>query len=222
MTFYLIIVIVSLVLGVGLEMHINHTYDDWSKVALQKDTKTGAQAAKDMLRINGVTHVEINRIQGKLSDNYDPKTNVLNLSGTNFAHASVAALAVACHEAGHAVQHAQGNFFVRLRSALVPVVNFINRSWIILVILGLFFHIAALPIAGVISFAASTLFELVTLPVEFDASRRAVAYIQSAGYDQNTVDGAKKVLRAAAFTYIASAFISVLYLLEYLSYFDND
>ena len=163
----------------------------------------------------------IEAIGGELTDNYDPRSNVLHLSQGNLRGGSVASAAVACHEAGHAVQHARGYVPVRIRSALVPVVNFTSNAWMIVFFLGIAMGAAGLTRFAIALFAFSVIFQIVTLPVEFDASRRAVAYVERGDLGPQAVRGAKKVLVAAALTYVAAALVSVLQLLYYLSKTDR-
>jgi Zn-dependent membrane protease YugP len=159
--------------------------------------------------------VGIARIGGHLTDNYDPRSNMLNLSNDNYGRGTVASVAVACHEAGHAIQNATGYSLMRLRTALVPAVTFTSRTWGLLFIAGIMFNIMGLLQLAVAFFAVSVLFHLVTLPVEIDASRRAVQYLGTVSdIDQA---GAKEVLTAAALTYVAAALISVLQLMYYMS-----
>lgn len=178
---------------------------------------TGADVARRMLSDQNVGGVGIEGIGGELTDNYDPRTNVLHLSGANLHGGSVASAAVACHEAGHAVQHAHNYVPVKIRSALVPVVNFTSNAWVLVFILGMAVGQAGLLTLAIALFAFSVLFQIVTLPVEFDASRRAVAYIERSGLGPQAVRGAKKVLTAAALTYVAAALVSVLQLLYYIA-----
>lgn len=212
---YLLLVIVSTVLGLVTQNYIKSTYAKWSKVPLDT-ARTGADVARGMLSAEGVSGVGIEGIGGELTDNYDPRSNVLHLSAANLHGGSVASAAVACHEAGHAVQHARGYVPVKIRSALVPVVNFTSNAWILVFILGMAVGQAGLLTLAIALFAFSVIFQIVTLPVEFDASRRAVAYIERSGMGESAVRGAKKVLAAAALTYVAAALVSVLQLLYYI------
>ena len=158
----------------------------------------------------------ITLVPGHLTDYYDPRDNNLHLSEENRSGGSVASVAVACHEAGHAIQTARGYLPYRLRSALVPVVNFAQQTWVIVLVVGVALRLAGLTQLAIILFAFSVLFQLVTLPVEIDASRRAVAYLKGAG---TVIDerGARQVLTAAALTYVAAALVSVMQLLYLLS-----
>lgn len=195
---YLLLIVVSTILGMATQGYIKSTYAKWSKVPLDSSL-TGADVARRI----------------------DPRSNVLHLSQGNLRGGSVASAAVACHEAGHAVQHARGYVPVRIRSALVPVVNFTSNAWMIVFFLGIAMGAAGLTRFAIALFAFSVIFQIVTLPVEFDASRRAVAYVERSGLGPQAVRGAKKVLVAAALTYVAAALVSVLQLLYYLSKTDR-
>lgn len=213
---YWLIVIVSLVLGMVTQGYINRQYKRWSKVRLSSG-ETGADVARRMLRDEGATQVGVTRVEGHLTDFYDPRDNMLHLSDENLSGGSVASAAVACHEAGHAVQHARGYVPVKIRTALVPVVNFTSNVWMLLLMLGMFLGSMGLARLAVWLFAFSVLFQLVTLPVEFDASHRAVEYLANgSGLSPEAEEGARKVLTAAALTYVAAALVSVLQLLYYL------
>lgn len=213
---YLALVLISLVLGLATQSYINRTYNTWSKVRSGSGA-TGADIARRMLDAEGCASVGIRSTPGRLTDHYDPRDNNLYLSADNQRGGSVASVAVACHEAGHAVQRERGYAFMKMRQALVPVVNFASQAWMIIFFIGLFTSFTQLYTVAIVLFAFSVLFQLVTLPVEFDASRRAVAYIERSGMSQTDVRGAKKVLTAAALTYVASALTSVLQLLYLLS-----
>lgn len=213
---YLGIIILSIVLGGITQSYINSQYKKWSRVPASMG-KTGAQVARAMLDSSGASSVGIGAVDGHLTDYYDPRDNNLHLSSENYEGGSVASVAVACHEAGHAVQTAKGYAFGRFRTALVPVVNFTSRTWAIVLVIGMVLGIAGLTQLAV---AFSVLFQLVTLPVEIDASRRAVRYLSTAGggIDER---GARQVLTAAALTYVAAALISVLQLLYLLGRTDD-
>lgn len=216
---YLVIVVVSLVLGLLTQAYIKRAYAKWSRVPASI-SGTGAEVARRMLDEGGAGEVGIDRIGGELTDNFNPRDGRLHLSQGNFSGASVASVAVACHEAGHAVQAAKGYPMYRLRASLVPVVSFASNFWGLLLMLGIFMNVSGLVTVAIWLFAATVVFSLVTLPVEIDASRRAVAYLgkHGAGLDQR---GARQVLTAAALTYVASALISVLQLLYYLNRYGN-
>lgn len=211
---YLALVIASLVLGMATQGYINSTYKTWSRV--RSDGASGADVARRMLDANGCSNVGIKRVAGHLTDHYDPRDNCLYLSDENLSGGSVASIAVACHEAGHAIQRAEGYAMMKVRAALVPVVNFSQSAWMIVFILGVAMNIAGLTTLAIVLFAFSVLFQLVTLPVEFNASRRAIAYIQASGMGEHNVRGARRVLTAAALTYVAAALTSILQLLYLL------
>lgn len=212
---YWAIVILSVVLGGATQAYINNSYDKWSRVKSGL-TSTGAEVARRMLDEGGARACGIGRTQGHLTDHYRPSDNNLYLSEENYSGGSVASVAVACHEAGHAVQTAKGYFFGRFRTALVPVVNFTQSIWMLVFIAGVFLNVAGLKMAAIGLFAFSVLFQLVTLPVEIDASRRAVKFLSENG-SADDEQGSRQVLTAAALTYVSAALISVLNLMYLLS-----
>lgn len=212
---YLLVLIVSMVLGFATQAYINSTYKKWSKVRGSFGA-TGAQVAKRMLDTSGAQTVGIVHVAGHLTDYYDPRDNNLHLSDENMQAGSVASVAVACHEAGHAVQNAQGYFPMKFRAALVPVVNFTQQTWSLLFFAGLLFNWLGLVQLAIAFYAFSVIFQLVTLPVEINASRRAVQYLGSAGTGLDE-KGARQVLTAAALTYVAAALVSIIQLLYLLS-----
>jgi len=216
---YLGIVVLSIVLGGIMQAYINSQYKKWSRVPASTG-RTGAQVARQMLDSEGAPNVGIGRVDGHLTDYYDPRDNNLHLSSENFEGGSVASVAVACHEAGHAVQTAKGYAFGKFRTALVPVVNFTQQIWIVVLIIGMALGLVGLTQLAVALFAFSVLFQLVTLPVEIDASKRAVKYLSTAG---GAIDekGARQVLTAAALTYVAAALISVLQLVYLMGRTDS-
>lgn len=217
---YMLLVLVSTVIGLAAQGYINSTYRTWSRVPAAG--ATGADVARRMLDANGCHAVDIKRVNGHLTDHYDPRDNSLHLSSENLTGGSVASVAVACHEAGHAAQKAHGYAMMKVRTALVPMVNFTQNTWMLVLMLGLFMNIAGLTTLAIVFFAFSVVFQLVTLPVEIDASRRAVAYIEQSGMGEVDVRGAKKVLTAAALTYVAAALTSILQLLYLLARTNDD
>lgn len=217
---YMLLVLVSTVIGLAAQGYINSTYRTWSRVPAAG--ATGADVARRMLDANGCHAVDIKRVNGHLTDHYDPRDNSLHLSSENLTGGSVASVAVACHEAGHAAQKAHGYAMMKVRTALVPVVNFTQNTWMLVLMLGLFMNIAGLTTLAIVFFAFSVVFQLVTLPVEIDASRRAVAYIEQSGMGEVDARGAKKVLTAAALTYVAAALTSILQLLYLLARTNDD
>ncbi len=176
---------------------------------------TGTDAARKILDDNGLYNVRIEHINGNLTDHYDPSANVIRLSDATAYSDSVAAIGVAAHEAGHAVQHAVGYVPIKVRNAIVPAVNICSRLSMPLFILGLILGYANLANIGIILFSGALVFQLVTLPVEFDASRRAIKILNSSAMlDEEELRGAKKVLFAAAMTYVAAVLASALQLLR--------
>lgn len=211
---YLLIVVVSFVIGLAAQTYINRTYRTWAKVP--SDGASGSEVARMMLDEGGCSEVGIRSTPGTLTDHYDPRDNNLYLSEDNLRGGSVASVAVACHEAGHAVQREQGYAFMRMRQALAPVVSFTQNMWMIVFLLGVALNVAGLQTLSIALFAFSVVFQLVTLPVEIDASRRAVAYIERSGMREVNARGARKVLTAAALTYVAAALTSIMQLLYLL------
>ena len=211
---YYLVALVALVIGAIAQAYIRSTYKKWSKVPANVPG-TGADVARRMLAEGGAGEVGITRVGGSLTDHYDPRDNRLHLSDDNYRGASVASVAVACHEAGHAIQAAEGFGLYRLRSALVPAVNIAQQGWVLVLVLGVMLNAFSLVQLAILLFAVSVVFQLVTLPVEVDASRRAVAYLSQngAGLDE---EGARRVLTAAALTYVAAALTSIIQLLYLL------
>lgn len=212
---YYVVALVALALGLVAESLIKHTYARWSRVPAGIGG-TGADVARRMLDSEGASQVCIGHASGFLSDHYDPRDNSLHLSADNFSGGSVASVAVACHEAGHAVQRSCGFAFYRLRCALVPVVNLAQSSWTIVLLGGVLLNLAGLVRLAIALFAFSVLFNVVTLPVEIDASRRGLAFLRDNGC-QVDERGARQVLVAAALTYVAAALSSLLQLLYLVS-----
>lgn len=216
---YLLIVLISLALGGITQAYIKSTYNKWSKVPSHVGA-TGATVARRMLDEGGAGNVGITSVAGTLTDYFDPRDNNLHLSNDNYQGASVASLAVACHEAGHAVQTAKGYVPGKLRTALVPVVNFSQQMWMIVFLAGMVMRLMGLVRIAIVLFAFTVIFQIVTLPVEIDASRRAVRYLDGC-LPADEVGGARQVLTAAALTYVASALVSVLNLLYLLARSDR-
>ena len=223
-TFGYLFVIVASVFALIANALVNSTFKRYSAQFTRRGL-TGAEAAQRVLTDNGVTGVRIAQTQGKLTDHYDPRDNTIYLSESVYGAASTAAIGVAAHEAGHAVQHAQGYFPIRLRNAIVPVTNFGSRLSIPLILIGLALSAYAgtdfgynIALVGVFLYSFCVLFQLVTLPTEFNASRRAIRAIETGGIlDPEEVSGAKKTLTAAAMTYVAALAVSVLQFLRLLA-----
>ncbi len=213
-----IIMILVMVASLIIQTTLNSKFEKYSRVPSPHNL-TGAQVAKYMLEQNGIYDVDIQCIKGKLTDHYNPKDNSINLSEGVYHGASIAAIAVAAHETGHALQHAQGYAPVRLRSALVPVVSFASNTvqWVLLLGVLLLNVFPALLWLGIALFALTTLFSFVTLPVEINASRRAVAWLEGAGVvDMQTKPMAQDALKWAAYTYVIAALGSLATLFYYI------
>ncbi len=210
-----VILIPALLLALWAQAKVRSTYSEWSEVRTAKGL-TGAAAAEAILRTYGIS-VDIQRIPGALTDHYDPRTRVLRLSDAVYDSPSVAAVGVAAHECGHAIQHAEGYFPLAIRNAIVPVVSFGSHLAFPLFIVGLVFSVPALVKLGILLFAGVVAFHVITLPVEFDASRRAISILRQTGLLlPEEVEGAKEVLTAAAMTYVAAAAMAVLNLIRLL------
>ncbi len=214
---YWILLIPVLLLSLYAQARVSSSFSRYSR---ERSRVTGAQAACAVLRAHGVHDVAIRPCRGKLTDHYDPRDNSIYLSEPVYNAATVAAVGVAAHEAGHAVQYAVGYGPVRVRSAIIPVTRFGSQFAFIALMLGLALYSQPMFLIGIVLFGLTTLFQLVTLPVEFDASARALATIEGAGLlDEEAQKGAKKVLTAAALTYVAALLMSLLQLLRYLLIF---
>ena len=213
---YFIFMLPALIISLWAQFKVKTTFDKFSHVSNSKGL-TGAQAAYRVLADNGITNVKIERISGSLSDHYDPKTNVIRLSETVYGSTSVSAIGVAAHEAGHAVQEAEKYAPMKFRAFLVPATNIGSSLSMPLIIAGLLIptYYQFFVQLGILFFSLSVLFQLVTLPVEFNASRRAIRALESGNllYDQE-LDGAKKVLKAAAMTYLAASITAILSLIR--------
>lgn len=218
---YLILVLPAVIFSLWASIRVNTTFKKYSKIRSMRGI-TGAEAARRVLDANGLQHIRIEQIPGNLTDHYDPRSDVIRLSESVYGNTSVAAVGVACHEAGHAVQHAENYAPVKIRAAIIPVTNIGSRLAIPLIILGILLNSLAsapefLVIAyiGVACYGLCTLFQLVTLPTEFDASRRALRCIESYGIlGSEEIGGARRVLTAAAMTYIAALAVSLMQLLR--------
>ncbi|MBQ8400584.1 MAG: zinc metallopeptidase [Clostridia bacterium] len=212
---YLLFCVPPLLLAMWAQYKVKSTFARYSKAASERGM-TGRDAARLILDANGLTGVAVSQIAGELTDHFDPKDNVIRLSDPVYNVRSVAAVGVAAHEAGHAVQYAVGYAPMKWRSALVPVTNIGSNLAMPLVLLGIVLSFEMLAYVGVILFSATAIFQLVTLPVELDASRRALAALEGSGMSAEGVKGAKKVLTAAALTYVAALLTAVGNLLRLL------
>jgi len=218
---YLLMMLPVLLISLYAQYKVKSSFNKYSKVRNRRGL-TGAMAAEAVLRANGIHDVRIEQVRGSLTDHYDPKSNVIRLSESVYGSPSIAAVGVAAHEAGHAVQYAVGYGPVHIRSAMVGVTNIGSQMGIILLMIGLLLNAASLFFIGIILFSLTAVFQLVTLPVEFNASRRAMNAIDGAALlDDEEAAGAKKVLSAAALTYVAALLTSVMQLLYYISRFNG-
>lgn len=193
---------------------VKSTFEKYAKMPSQS-RMTGAQVASEILRANGIYDVQVEHVPGQLSDHYDPRSKTLRLSDVVYGSTSVAAIGVAAHEVGHAIQHARGYAPLQLRSAIVPVASIGSNLGPIMLLAGFLIGFIQLAWLGVAFFAAGTLFALVTLPVEFNASSRAMQQVSTLGiFDRTEYDQGRKVLNAAALTYVAgfaAAFLQLMY-----------
>ena len=216
MNAYFLLFIAITLASWGVSALLNHRFKQYSKVYLPL---TGREVAEKMLRDNGITDVQVISTPGHLTDHYDPRNKTVNLSDAVYSSNSVAAAAVAAHECGHAVQHAYAYAPLSMRSALVPVVSFASK-WVTWIILGGILLLEVFPqllIAGIILYALITLFSFITLPVEINASQRAVAWLEQAGItDHQTTPMASAALRTAAYTYVVASLSSLGTLVYYI------
>ena len=219
--YYWIVLIPAMLLAGIAQIRVSTTFNRWSKVASSRGL-TGARAAEAVLRFHGVYDVRIERVSGRLSDHYDPQSNVIRLSDSVYGVNSVAAVGVAAHEAGHAVQYAQGYGPIRVRSAIIPLSNIGSQLSIVFILIGLFLYSQTLFGIGVLLFSVAVVGQLVTLPVEFNASHRAIVTLESGDFlDNQELKGAKKVLSAAAMTYVAALVVSLAQLLRFVLAFSS-
>ncbi|HJB81330.1 zinc metallopeptidase [Flavonifractor plautii] len=220
-SYYWIILVPAMLIALLAQINVSSTFNRYSRIASRRGL-TGAQAAEEVLRAHGVYGVRITRVSGKLTDHYDPKTNTIRLSDAVYGSTSIASVGVAAHEAGHAVQYAQEYGPIKLRGAIIPVCNFSSQISILLIILGFALYSRPLFAVGVVLFAVAAFFQVVTLPVEFNASRRAIQSLRDTHMlDDQELRGAKKVLGAAAMTYVAALLVSIAHLLRYILAFNS-
>ena len=200
---YIVFVLPALIFALWAQFNVKTTFAKYSRVRSDRGM-TGYDAARLILDKNGLNYVRIEQVAGDLTDHYDPKANVIRLSSSVYGVQTAAAVGVAAHEAGHAVQYAQNYFPVKVRSAIIPVTNLASTAAFPIFLLGIIFSFSTLAYIGVILFGASVVFQLVTLPVEFNASSRAVKALADSGMSEDGVKAARKVLTAAALTYVAA------------------
>lgn len=211
-----IILIPAIIFSLIAQFMVKSTFEKYSKERNSRGI-TGADAAREILDRNGLSHIRIERVSGSLTDHYDPRANVIRLSDDVYGNASAAAVGVAAHEAGHAVQYAVGYSPIKLRNAIIPVTRFGSGLSTPLVLLGLLFSSDLFITIGILLFCAVVLFQAVTLPVEFDASNRAINSLRSAHLlEDDELNGARKVLIAAALTYVAAMISALLSLVRLL------
>ena len=213
---YLLIVLPAVLLGLWAQMRVQSTYRKYSGVRSRRGV-TADQVARTVLDDHGLQGVRIERIAGNLTDHFDPRDGVVRLSDTVYGSSSIAAIGVAAHEVGHAVQHAQGYSPMKLRSAIIPITNIGSTLSMPLILIGLLFNSSGLALAGILLFSLVAVFQLVTLPVEFNASHRALETLDQRGIlDGEELAGTRKVLSAAALTYVAALITSLARILRLL------
>jgi hypothetical protein len=215
---YLMFMLPAFILMMVVQWYVKSAYDKWSRVAARSRV-TGAQAAQRLIQAGGLNDVRIEGIQGHLTDHYDPRSKVLRLSRGVYESPSVAALAIAAHELGHAVQDHEGYFPLRLRSVMVPAVNIGSYLGWILIVIGLLLQVTNIAWLGVVVFSGGALFALATLPVELNASARAKRLLAETGLvaGEDEMRGVNNVLNAAALTYVAALITAVLQLLYWVT-----
>ena len=211
---YIFLVLPAVIFAMWAQFNVKSTFSKYSKIA-SRSGMTGFDSARRILDANGLRDVRIAHVAGDLTDHYNPTDNTIYLSDSVYASNSAAAIGVAAHEAGHAVQHATGYTPIKIRSAIIPVTNIGSNLAMPLIILGIVLSFPTLAYIGVAAFGLSTLFQLVTLPVEFDASGRALKALEGT-LDGDDLSSARKVLRAAALTYVAALAVSLVNLLRLL------
>ncbi|MCR5157110.1 MAG: zinc metallopeptidase [Butyrivibrio sp.] len=209
-----ILVIIMAILCMVASHRVSSVYKKYAKVRSMSGL-TGAQAAMEILRRNGITDVAVQHIAGDLTDHFDPRTRTVSLSDATYGSSSVAAVAVAAHECGHVMQHSTGYLPLQIRTAIVPAANIGSKAGIPLLLLGMFLSFRPLITIGILVFSLAVLFQVVTLPVEFNASHRALVMLEDYGIlEHDEVPASRKVLSAAAMTYVASAASAVVQLLR--------
>ncbi len=208
---YFLLIAVTLIIGLGASGYVNSQLKKYSRVGISNGL-TGAEAARRMLAFYGIRNVEVRR-GGAGQDFFDPRSNSVTLSPEAYDGRTITATATACHEVGHAYQYAEGYAPMKVRGALVPAVNFASNAWIFLLMIGIFMQLAGLQMLAIVLYAVVVLFQVVTLPVEFNASSRAMTYMNTIGLPQSEQAGSYSVLRACALTYVAAALTSILQLL---------
>ena len=212
---YIVLVMPAILFSLWAQTKVNSTFSKYQRVRCYSGY-TGAQIARRILVENGLSNVRVERVSGSLTDHYDPRTHVVRLSDSVYNSDSVAAVGVAAHETGHAVQHATGYGPLGLRNAIIPLTNFGSKLSMPLILLGLILNSYTLAMTGIIAFSMVALFQLITLPVEFNASRRAMRTLSNGMLSDRELGGARQVLTAAALTYVAALLVSAMQLLRLL------
>lgn len=217
--YYFILIIPALLFGLWAQSQVNTNFQKYSQIGTMRGM-TGAQAAEYILQQNGIYDVQIRHVSGHLSDNFNPRNKTINLSDSVYNSTSIAAIGVAAHEAGHAVQHAVNYAPIKIREMIIPVTQIGSWLYLPIIMVGFLFSSQALVNVGILLFSTLAIFQLVTLPVEFDASGRAIRTLESSGilYGEE-ITGAKKVLKAAALTYVAALVSSLAQLLRLILIF---
>ncbi len=216
-----ILILPALIFSLWASARVNSTFSKYEKNYSYRGY-TGAMAAREILNAKGLYDVAIERVHGRLSDHYDPRTNVIRLSDAVYNSTSTAAIGVACHEAGHAMQYAENYLPIKFRAMIIPITNIGSNFGMLLFFIGLIFSFPAICFIGIILFSFTAIFQLATLPTEFNASRRAISAIEESNILSPTeLNGAKKVLKAAALTYVAALAVSLTQLLRLLILFGN-
>lgn len=219
--YYIIYVLPAMLIALWAQFNVQSTYNRYSRVFNSRGL-TGAQVARQILDRNGLYSVSIQRINGNLTDNYNPRTNVISLSPGVFDGRSVASLGVAAHECGHAIQHNVAYKPLLLRNAIIPVTQFGSSASIWILIIGFIFNWGILVTLGIVLFSLAVVFQLITLPVEFNASRRALNILDEGGMlFGDELRSARKVLKAAALTYVAATIVAFAQLLRVIAIFGN-
>ena len=213
-SYYLVLVLPAILIAMAAQIMVKTTFRRYAS-GFSRRGQTAAQVARRILDDNGLQAVRLERVSGDLTDHYDPKANVIRLSDSVYNSASVASIGVAAHEAGHAVQHAVGYVPIKLRNAVLPVANIGSAAAMTIIVIGLLLSFEPLVSIGILLFSALVLFQLITLPVEFNASRRALATLRDSHIlDGKELSGARRVLSAAAMTYVAAVLVSAMQLLR--------
>ncbi|MEA4972854.1 MAG: zinc metallopeptidase [Candidatus Metalachnospira sp.] len=223
---YMVMVLPAIILAIAAQNKVTSTFNKYSR-SYSRTGMTGAEAARRIMELNGIYDVSVEKISGNLTDHYDPGKKVLRLSDNVYSSTSISAIGVAAHETGHAIQHANGYAFLSLRTIMVPIANISSRLAMPLVFLGILFGFSSHMTnpfinLGIILFGLSVVFTIITLPVEFNASKRAIACLdESQILVGSELDGAKKVLSAAAMTYVAATIVALANFLRLILIFGN-